>query len=458
MPLLTLLACTAADDSGLPVGDFEAEATLEEDIPTVAWVRWTTDQPGTSWVEYGPTPALGYSTVASDESVTDHEVLLAGLPTMSKWYWQAVSEVDGEELRSTPTPIETGAGPRDLPKAPAATVFDSSLAMPGYTLTTALGTTPYIVIYDTDGKPVWWQAPDPDTIVAQARLVDDGTAIVYNVASVNFATDLGVIRRIRLDGEILSETRTVNGHHDFVELPEGGFAYIAADIRDWKNPDDGETYSVVGDTVVELPEGATEDTVGTTIWSTWDNFEVDVDPEDDSDFYPQGLDWTHCNSLQLEDDAYIVSVRKEDAFVKVDRATGVQLWQVGGTNSDFTLTSGRAFVGQHSPELVAGGFILFDNGDIDVDEAYSQAAAYSLDETAMTYGETRTYDYDQRISSYLLGDVEILANGNWLVAWGSGGTLTEVTPEGEMALQVSLPAGSALGFTHHLDAMGGVPR
>lgn len=458
MTFLIILAgaCTGDDDTGAPGADFEASAALEDDIPTVAWVTWTTDTAGSSWVEYGPTRALGSSTVRSDVAVNDHSVLLAGLPTGSTWYWQAVSEVDGEELRSAVTPITTGSGPRDLPRAPSATVFDSTLAAPGFTVTSTLGTVSYVVIYNTEGKPVWWQAADPDSVVAQSRLSDDGTAIVYNLASLNFNTDLGVIRKVRLDGEILSETRTVNGHHDFVELPEGGYAYIAADIRPWKNPDDGETYDVVGDDVIEIPEGATDDTPGDVVWSTWDHIDVSVDPTVDNDFYPQGLDWTHCNSLQLEGDDYIVSVRKEDAFVKVNRTSREQIWQIGGAQSDFELTSGRAFVGQHSPELVEGGFILFDNGDIEADNAYSQAVQYDLDETAMTYTQSWNYDYDQRISSYLLGDVEILDNGNWLVAWGSGGTFTEVTPDGEMALQVSLPAGSALGFTHHLSALGGV--
>ncbi len=456
--LLLALACNGPGtdtSSHVDMGDFDAEAALEDDIPTVAWVRWTTDAPGTSWVEYGPDRFLGLSTVRGDATTTDHAVLLAGLPPSSTWYWRAVSEVDGELLASRVYTIETGVAPRDLPRV-TPVAYDEALAQPGYTITTSLGNPSWAIVYARDGKPVWWQEAPTDSVIAQVRLTDDGTAVLYNLASLNFSVDVGMIRKVRLDGEVLSETRTVMGHHDFVELPEGGFAYIAADVREWTEPDTGGVRNVVGDTIVEVPEGATEDTPRAEIWSTWDDIAVDVDPEVDNDFYPQGLDWTHCNSLNLQDGAYILSVRKENAFVKVDRTSGELLWQLGGAGSDFTQTSGRAFVGQHSAELTPDGFMLFDNGDVDAEEAWSEAVEYTLDEEGRTYEPIWTYDYDRRISSYLLGDVERLPNGNTLVAWGSGGTITEVTPEGEIAFQVSLAIGSAIGFTHHVDALGGV--
>ena len=463
--LLLSLACTDPagnpdDSSGpgpTPVADLEATAALEDDIATVAWVTWSTETAGTSWVEYGPDERLGYSTVRSTATTTEHAVLLAGLPAASTWYWRAVSEVDGEQRVSVVSEITTGVAPRDLPRA-SVTSDDPSLAHTGYTVTTSLGDPAWVIIYAADGSPVWWTPAPEQSVIAQVRLTDDGTAVLYNVANLNFSVDVGYIRRMRLDGEVLSETRTVLGHHDFVVLPEGGFGYIAADIREWTDPDSGETYTVVGDAIVEVPEGATDDTPRTEIYNTWDHFAVDVDPVKDRDFYPQGLDWTHSNSLGFADGEYLLSVRKENSVVKVDRATGEELWQLGGVNSAFTLTDGRAFVGQHSPELTEAGFMLFDNGDVSIRDAYSEAVEYTLDEDGRTFTRLWSYDYGQRISSYLLGDVERLANGNTLVAWGSGGTITEVTPDGQMALQVSMPIGSAIGFTHHLDALGGVPQ
>lgn len=455
--LLLAVGCTApdGDSAGPSAGDFHAEATLSEAVATVAWVTWTTDAPGTSWVEYGPDRDLGLSTVRADAETTDHAVLLAGLPASSTWYWRAMSEVGGEVLQSRIFEIETGVAPRDLPRVEVGD-YDPTLAAPGFTLTTSLGDPSWVIVYDKDGEPVWWEKAPDQSVIAQVRLTDNGTAVLYNLATLNFNRDVGVIRKVRLDGELLSETRTVMGHHDFVELPEGGFAYIAADLREWTDPETGETHNVIGDTITEVPEGATDDTPRTTIWSTWDDLAVDVDPAVDNDFYPQGLDWTHSNSLSLVDGAYYLSVRKENAFVKVDRAARELLWQLGGVGSDFTQTDGRAFVGQHSAEPTEAGFMLFDNGDVDVPNAYSQAVEFSLDEDGRTFTPVWSYDYNQRISSYLLGDVERLPNGNTLISWGSGGTLTEVTPAGEMAFQVSLAIGSATGFTHHLDQLGGV--
>ncbi len=453
--LLFFIACTGKNEQAPEGGTLDAVATLESDIPTVAWVAWSTDSPGTSSVEYGPTESLGYATVASAVETTDHAVLLAGLPASSAWYWRAVSQVDGEELTSPTTEIQTGAAPRELPGITLGT-FDASLAQPGYTLTTSLGEISWVILFNTDGDAVWWQQAPDQSVIAQARLAPDGTSIVYNIASLNFGIDLGEIRNVRLDGELLSTTRTVQGHHDFVALPEGGYAYIAADTRSWTDPRDGQVYDVVGDAIVEVPEGATDDSANQVIWSTWDDIDVDVSPREDDNFYPFGLDWTHCNSLTLADDEYVFSVRKENAMVKIQRSTGALIWQLGGVQSSFTQTSGRAFEGQHSPELTDDGFMLFDNGDVDIDDAYSEAVEYRVNEASRTYTPIWSYDYGQRISSYLLGDVERLENGNTLVAWGSGGTLTEVTPAGDMAFQVSLAIGSANGFTHHVNALGGV--
>lgn len=458
--MLVFAACTGQpldDTSVVETGDFEADLVMEDDIPTVGWARWTTDAPGTSWVEFGPTLSLGSSTPPSTTPSTEHAVLVAGLAPNATWYWRAASEVDGEVLRSAVRTVETGVSPRDLPRLTLGE-YDASLQAPGYTLTTSLGDPSWVIIYNGDGEPVWWQQAPSDRVVAQARLTDNGTAVVYNVASLNFGTDVGQILRVRLDGDILSETRTVMGHHDFLELEDGGgFAYIAADTRAWVNPADGLTYDVVGDAIYELPEGATEDTERTLVWDTWDDIPVDVDPLVDNDFYPFGLDWTHCNGLATDGaGGYVVSVRKENAFVKIDRATGETLWQLGGAGTEFTQTEGRPFIGQHSPDLTDGGVLLFDNGDPEADDAYSEAVEYAVDEDGRTYTPIWTYNYDKRISSYLLGDVERLSNGNTLVAWGSGGVITEVTPAGDVAFQVSLAIGSAVGFTHHVDALGGV--
>lgn len=458
MLLVHLLACTEPPDDGdAPVarGDFAAEATLEDDIPTVAWVRWTTEEAGVSWIEHGPSLQLGYTTVPGEVAGTDHAVLLAGMAPNTTWYWRAVTEVGGERLESKVYTIKTGVAPRDLPRV-TPQVHDPALAQAGYAITTSVGNPSWVIAYNKEGQPVWWEAAPEQSVIAQVRLADDGTSVTYNIASLNFSTDVGVIRKVRLDGEVLSETRTVMGHHDFFPLPEGGYAYIMADMREWTDPGTGETYTVVGDAIVEIPEGATEDTERTVIWSTWDHLEVEVDPETDSDFYPQGLDWTHCNSIYLDGDDYILSIRKENAFVKVRRSTGETVWQLGGEGSDFIQLSGRPFHGQHSPEPTEAGFLLFDNGNTELEDAYSEAVEYSVNEATGVYEPIWSYPYGRRITSYLLGDVERLENGNTLVAWGSGGTITEVTPAGELAFQISLSIGSAIGFTHHADAIGGV--
>lgn len=433
--------------------DFDATAALSADFGTVAFVSWETEAPGTSWVEYGRTAELGASTVVSGAEATAHEVMLVGIPPSSKVYWRAFSEVGGEVQRSAVLSIESGPIDRDSPDIdPEDEKMNPADAAGGLVTTTTVVVPSYVLLLDAAGELVWALPAGTDRLALQARPSANGTDILYNLANNDFSIDSSEIVRRRYDGTELSRTPTPNGHHDFVELPGGKFAYIAIDVRDW------EGHSVVGDAIWEVSEGGTD---LVEIWNSWDlDFPVVVDPSDDTDLYPQGLDWTHCNNLVYDEatDSYLLSVHNMNLLLKIERASGDVIWQLGGDGSDFTrVGSGRDFYHQHSPEWTEQGLRLFDNGDHEARDAYSQAVEYALDEDRMTFEETWNYDAAERHSTYLLGDADGLANGNRLISWGNAGIITEVTPDEEVVWQVGAGVGNPLGFTQHVNAIGGVP-
>jgi len=58
---------------------------------TTATITWTTDEPATSDVEYGPNTNYAYNTANPDEYATNHTVNLAGLTPGAKYYYKIVS-------------------------------------------------------------------------------------------------------------------------------------------------------------------------------------------------------------------------------------------------------------------------------------------------------------------------------------------------------------------------------
>ncbi len=69
-----------------------------------ATVRWTTDEPATSQIEYGSTAALGTFTSLDSSQVTSHSVDLTGLTHGVTYYYQVLSQDSNSNLTVTPSP------------------------------------------------------------------------------------------------------------------------------------------------------------------------------------------------------------------------------------------------------------------------------------------------------------------------------------------------------------------
>jgi hypothetical protein len=107
------------DDGALPPGGITVTVTtaaapaisalaVDGVTPTGAVVRWDTDRPATSQVEYGPAPGYGSLSPLNEDLVTSHAVTLEGLEPGTLYLVRALS-----------------IGVEGLPAAPAASSFET---------------------------------------------------------------------------------------------------------------------------------------------------------------------------------------------------------------------------------------------------------------------------------------------------------------------------------------------
>src|SRR5262245_40211045 len=139
------------------------------DNPTVPVVRWTTTDPGTSQVEFGPDASYGYTTPLLSEPTTDHEVLLAGLPAGHEWHWRAISDVPSGRIVSEDHTVETCAANEDLPELTVRR-YDPARTELGWLVGSDLAQKSYVIAFNRDGDYVWWHYSGDKRIVSRARL------------------------------------------------------------------------------------------------------------------------------------------------------------------------------------------------------------------------------------------------------------------------------------------------
>ncbi len=98
-------------------------------------------------------------------------------------------------------------------------------------------------------------------------------------------------------------------------------------------------------------------------------------------------DYMHLNSITIDssDNNLVVSFRHLDQIIKINRSTGDIMWRLGGTNSDFPLTTDQQFLRQHYARFTDNGktLIFVDNGLSNggsQDRTYSRILEFQLDE------------------------------------------------------------------------------
>ena len=226
------------------------------------------------------------------------------------------------------------------------------------------------------------------------------------------------------------------------------------------------TDMAVGDGIVEV------DRHGNELWR-WSMFDhQDELPPDQMqpwgcEKYFWGVDkydWTHANTIVPvpEQDAYLVSIRHLMRLIKVDRATGEILWQMGeGLDFQWIGDEPEAdqwFRFQHDAHWLPGErILLFDNGNCRYDPdcgdgPYSRALELQIDEAAMTVEKV----WEFRVPfAEMRGAVCRHENGNTLIGSGwrtIGEQVAEADPDGNLVWTAKLPLVQQIAATIYYPA------
>ncbi len=435
-----------AEETPDPVPDFVARAVDNPSCAISCVVLWETDEPATSWVEFGERARPDFR-IGSNDLTTSHEVVVVGMRAERIYQLQAVSRTQtGKVLRSQILAYETGSLPFPWMTG-FVDVFDEDKVQPGWTLANLVSGTRdgplTLVMFDMTGAPVWYYT-DPGEL---ARLDLQASWLDNRYVLFGPGVEEGEHpRMIDLTGWTLwtgprqpaydaDSVPAPEGtmHHVFQRLGNGDFITVEAVYRTVDGIE-----NVMGDVVWQF--SPTLETTWT--WNTFDHLgEIPFSP----DLLTASNEWTHTNSVAVveEENAVYVNSFVLSLTFKVDRSDGHIVWTFGD-GGDFAPDPAAAYPWPGSPHSVDpigdGRFLMYDNGT--ETRGFSRAVIYHLDEETMQstieweYPGTFAVDPWYNVAG---GDVDLLPNGNVLIVGGLGQApdrIMEVTPDGEKVWQL----------------------
>ncbi|WP_087974830.1 aryl-sulfate sulfotransferase [Oceanobacillus rekensis] len=308
--------------------------------------------------------------------------------------------------------------------------------------------------FDSNGDVRWYinsedYQKDPLEEQSSMTRLDNGNFLVQTdqlQAPVYYKTGLF---EMDLMGKVYN-IYTVNGqHHDAIELPNGNILALA----EREHSETVEDYAIEihrnsGKIVNEYNLGEIvqmEDSIanGHHIEEAIEGFS-DVIPDASEEEIRQlaiafnEKDYLHVNSVfyNEEDDSIIFSSRHQDAVVKFDKKTGEVIWILSDPNRgewpeelrDKLLTPvGEDFQWQYAQhaasQLENGNILLYDNGNgrtEDVNDNYSRAVEYKIDEENMTVEQVWSYGQERGSKDYtsFIGDTDYLGDNSYLITFG----------------------------------------
>ncbi|MCB9689281.1 MAG: aryl-sulfate sulfotransferase [Alphaproteobacteria bacterium] len=452
---LVLTACRAGlgDVAFVEGGIAGTGAVTFEGRSGMAHVEWTDDD--------------GTVMTTPEVDAEGGSVPVIGLPAATDLELSVVVVDGGKTLTSDPVEVRVIPA-RSVPAMQVLTDDAARCTTGGYVLTSWIGEDGSGVgIVDRRGRWVWSfdiDAAEEGVRIGRARAGRDGASILYNLADAKLQEDYGETVRVAMDGSSETRTRTVNAHHDFVELPDGTQAWLSYAIREMtdaefgSNPGacslDGRGFDSDNDgvsdgcivavtTVMEGTEGEGTDH-GDVVFDLFTDIPQAVTTHGAPDnFLSWAYDWDHGNSLTYvpSEDAYYVMSRWLDVMWKVDRASKSLAWQLGGEYSDFTASAADKFVHAHMSDAWEGGMLVYDNHNADEDgeqDGPTRIVEYAIDEGAMTYEAVWSWQPDNSFDD-ILGDARrIPVDGcdHTLVTRAADAKLVEVDSSGTVFWEI----------------------
>ena len=153
-------------------------------------------------------------------------------------------------------------------------------------------------------------------------------------------------------------------------------------------------------------------------------------------------DWFHINSIDPEPDGNIlISARNTWDAYQIQAGTGTILWSIGGGTTSLTMGKGTTTAWQHDARMLPDGNVtIFDDGSDPPVESQSRAITIAVDLKAhkATLVSAITHPGPPLLSASQ-GNVQTLANGNVVVAYGGVPEISEYTKSGSLVFDEHLP-------------------
>jgi len=175
---------------------------------------------------------------------------------------------------------------------------------------------------------------------------------------------------------------------------------------------------------------------------------LDISNYSNVNLFLQEFTWMHGNSIDVDfDNNLIISNRRSNEAIKIDRITGDVIWILGGPANEFTFLHDtyNGFSKQHDVRrLENGNLLIFDNGTEHTPQI-SRIVEYELNMNTMIADLVWEYSHPEEYVGLSMGSVQRLDNGNTLINWGniqnSGAVITEVNMEKEILMEIQFPQG-----------------
>lgn len=239
------------------------------------------------------------------------------------------------------------------------------------------------------------------------------------------------------------------GGHEFIMMPNGHKMMLAFEPKHIDMSlivEGGDPNALVRTSIIQ--EFDANDNI-IFQWRAWDHIPL---LENYAVLTGKYIYHTLFNSMDFDHEGNaLISNRLNSEIIKIDRNSGQMIWRLGGKSNEFNFVNEHEqnaptyFSFQHDIRCLPNGNItLFDNG-FQHSPSYSRAIEYKLNQVDKTAELVWEYRNDTDIFASANGSMRRLENGNSLIGWGWVASeykkdLTEVTPDGDVALEFELPA------------------
>lgn len=441
--LVLASGCSPDDDDFLPDLDDDDDGDDDDDVthygdvtiePTghlTAWVRWDTDVPADSIVEFG-IGGLEYRQSYA-ELVTEHEVLLAGLRASETYQIEVMSSDDnGVVFEESNIEFTNDPLPDWLPLTPVFNedVYDPSATDPGWTVMNiavlqedaSMVTGPVtVVVLDHEGGVIFYyrqEAEIPATADIEATWDKNGILVGGGLAEGKSPF------KLNLAGEMIWEDNFVQPfpmseeymHHVYYKDDSGNLISMFVSYADG-----------LSDEIVAYDASMAE------VWS-WDSVKL---KEDGYSEYP---DLSNVAIVEPENSVAYYGLRDDSMLYKIDMNTGEVIWEFGQNHSsgdlgDFAGEYGHARAWPmlpHGMEHQGSEWLFYDNRS---DLTGSRVVVYEIDEQSMEASIVWEYpgEYvNDPWYGYVWGDADWLESGNVLVTTGQSWAVDPSTAPHEL--------------------------